>query len=87
MTTAERIHAEVLNLSEDQAKQVLEFIMLPEVLNLSEDQARQVLEIIMRLERSRASESRDGAMDPSQYEIPVLDTRGWGFDRGEANAR
>ncbi|MBF0436856.1 MAG: hypothetical protein HQL77_16000 [Magnetococcales bacterium] len=58
-----------------------------EVKRLPEDLADRVLDFVLSLEQRHAVGQTVQETERGEAEVPVLDTRGWHFDREQANAR
>lgn len=58
-----------------------------EVKHIPEDLADRVLDYVLFLKQRHALGRAVQDTQPDREDLPVLDTRGWHFDREEANAR
>lgn len=64
------------------AKQIAE-----EVRDLPDNLAREVLDFILFIEKRHAAGGVSGVRTEPDWNVIHIDTRGWHFDREEANAR
>jgi hypothetical protein len=58
-----------------------------EASKLPEDMAREVLDFILFIENKRLREKGTSMKEAPDWDLVHIDTRGWEFDREEANAR
>ena len=58
-----------------------------EARKLPEELAREVLDFILFIEDRHLSDIRTPAKPTPDWDVVRIDTRGWRFDRDEANAR
>ena len=61
--------------------------IVAEARNLPEELAREVLDFILFIEGRHQRDTSASKKPPPDWDVIRIDTRGWRFDRDEANAR